>query len=225
MIARAARTVSLVSLLVACIASPGSHLRLKAQELGITTHALTVGEYHKFNWLSRLRLYSDPIFAPEEAQSADVRCFHELRDLSLGRRHYAVREIRLGRVHLASRIDDTYYVVETETVAVPQELDDPLGVPTTMLASPVDNHLTPILNTTGTIAASQDWDSDRYWVEMNAHAGASALGVVTSGIGELWPCDTKIINWSGAQENVGYAGFVFPDGGPNPPAGGADPRP
>ena len=207
-----ARMLSLTSLLVVCLAM-GAQQSLEAQaevqartEVGahaqaegvVEAYEATVGEYQAFRGLFPwLRLYTNPFVDPEEARSADIRCFHRLDQLDPAQRNRAFGELRSGNIHLASRINDTYYVVET--IAYPEIQD--------IFAQSVhDGAIQPELQSIvdGARALQRDpvGGANQYWdTQVLRHAGE--FGVVPSGatIFPSGPCE-RIVNWTGEAAPV-----------------------
>ena len=209
-----ARMSSFVTLLTVCLVlGSGTQWRLEAQP--VATHTLQVGEYSSFGFLSLFRLYTDPIFDPAEARSAEVRCFHELNDLTASQRSEAFGQIRAGRMHLASRMDGAYYVVET----APLPHAEVSGVPemhifverfpdSWKIRSDRTPELRSMIHRAADLATSsqpqQPSDRNRYWNELRT-VSVDELGVVPNHVMDFSsvPCK-RIVNWTGVEETIGH---------------------
>lgn len=215
------RTLSVpVSLLVLSLGTLGiraSQDPPQTDQLAVATHALRVGQYHRFHFLSLIRLYTNSIFDPSEAKSAYVRCFHRLDEFDSSQRS----QIMAGSMHIASKIDDAYYVVETP--AVPH-MSDPPGVPGTNLRhipetwnihSNATSQLETLLDRAGVIAASPPSDRDASWDRLTLDLSESpdvVLGVVPRDANNPLdaPCE-RIVSWTGDTKTLGHAGLLEPD--------------
>ena len=130
------RMLSLMSVLVACLTSAtkqslvaqvgspqveleatadeGAQVQAEEGEVVFEAFEATVGEYSAFTGiLPWIRFYTNPLLDSEEARSTRIRCFHRLGELDPQLRQRAFNDLRSGHMHLASRVNDVYYVVES----------------------------------------------------------------------------------------------------------------
>lgn len=220
------QTLSLVILLAVCWWAP---LTVSGQ-----THEWKVGEFNSFGVFSWIRLSTDVIFDPVEARTADVRCFHEFNDLDAEQRAEALQEISSRQMHLASRLDNRYYVVEVDPVvwiannhAATEQSTEVLLPATWDVSNDGVPRLEHAIRTADTLVAAPT-SSD---VMSNLHLHDDTYGVVSRHPGEFGelPCN-RIVNWSGTTEIVGHsiaptAGSAAQPGNESPngnePLGGA----
>ena len=204
--------LSLMSLLAMCVAVDG-----QTDRLAVPTHSLNVGEYRPFGPLSLLRLYTAPIFDPEEARSAEVRCFHRLKLMTTAQRRRAFDEIRSGNMQIASNVDEMYYAVNP--IAIANSLT-PTSAGLAMTSMGLFPHnswrahsdqLESVVDSAGIVAASPYGDSLDYWTELGAIPG-DELGVVARReVSVDLPSCERIVNWTGVAEHIGYAGVSAED--------------
>lgn len=177
-------------------------------------YALNVGEYNHFSFLSSIRLSTDVFLDLAEAKSADVRCFHGLDGLK-DPQDNVLQEIVNGNMHLGSKIDEKYYVVEPVKVDSDGRvfLDGGPVLPDIWdIPDRVEQQLEHVIERAGSLiissqgSTSSSWDDLATWVGGDSESHDDLLvGVVTRNPNAFTglPCE-RIVNWTGEVETVGY---------------------
>lgn len=204
--------------LTTCVGSPQSVGGQPRDDQLAFTHELEVGEYRSFGVLSWIRLSTDVVLDPVEAQSADVRCFYELDRLSDGQKVHAFERIVAGDMALSSRLEGRYYVVEPveirgapsvegEAATVVEPFPDSWDIPPDRV-----DRLERVIDMAGLQAVS-DWNGAAYRARVLRDGDLlPSLGVVTSDPRAFSGLSCgQIVNWTGGGETVGHAGVSLMD--------------